>query len=103
MLGIEADVLTGMGAVRCGDLETVTALRTGDQEHFTMREAVKALEDMHAAQRDPLPGATLAAGETNAREEGPQRAHDQGPMASAGLTGRSGWPASRKSSWMRSW
>jgi len=97
VVGVECDVLTGVGAVRSRDLKPFAARGTGDQQHFAVREAVKALEEVDAAQRDPLPDATVATGEDDFREEPTKRVQGQGPIARAGLVGLRGWPAARKS------
>ncbi len=95
------DVLARMGLVRGRDLKSMAARRTGDKNHLSVSEAMKALEEMDAAQRNPLPGAAVAAGEGDFLEEPAERVHGHGPMARAGLKGLRGWPAKRKISSMR--
>lgn len=93
VLGVELDIVTGVRTVRRGDLKPLAARRACDEKDLSLRVPVKALEEMDPAQRDPLPGVTLAAGEDDVLEEPVHRIRGHGPMARAGLVGLSGWPA----------
>ena len=96
MSGIDVDLDLGVRAIGRRHLEPAGTVRTGDEDGLPMLEVMEALEDVEATQRDPLPGATVATGEDDFREELAEQVQSQGPRASAGLSGFSGWRASRK-------
>ena len=96
MSGIDVDLDSGVRAIGRRHLEPGGAVGTGDEDGLGALEVMEALEDVEATQRDTLPGATVATGEDDFREEAAKQVQGQGPRARAGLSGFSGWPASRK-------
>jgi hypothetical protein len=51
-----------MGAIVGGRLKAVLALRAKDQQCLAVLQTVEALEDVDAAERNPLSGVTVMAG-----------------------------------------
>ena len=82
VVGIDVDALACVGAVSRGHLRPLATLWTLNEHRFAPFEAVEALEEVDAVQRNSLPGATMTAGVGDALKGQSGIAH--GGIAQAG-------------------
>lgn len=78
VLRVEVDGLADVRTVRSGDLDPFLAPGACDEHDLPLDKVMEPLEDMDAAQGDPLPGTAVGAGVGHLVEEPVDEPADQG-------------------------